>query len=422
MTFRSIPTTDFLKQIFPTECHDRIFLVGGIVRDLLSGRENRDIDLTAALSPQEFRSCGFRRVTGKTTSAIWFMNDAKFGTIEITPLLETGGLPEDLARRDFTINAIAMNMFGEVIDPLGGRKEHEYGLLKVCSDNAFNNDPLRIFRALRFEADGWRMTSETETLISGRDWSKPLNDIPVERFTREMLKALELKFPERFFQRMLKLGVGENFLPELFRMQHIPAGPLIHHPEGNLFNHCCQVLQRVSSESPNLLTRFCAFFHDIGKLASDPAHYPKHHGHDQAGYELARAFCDRLRLPASYRTALAWTSRLHGKLNLWDQLRDATRVRTAEQALKGGIAEVLPLVSAAEKADCSGHDGWLEAVRVAGLTTSELGIIADRLEDLPPGKRTDLIFQKKVEHFRAAMIKLKPSISPRQDPDLLPVP
>lgn len=407
MSFQSLPIITFLKDNFPADCHDRIFLVGGIVRDILSGLDNRDIDLTAALSPQEFRSGGFHLVTGITTAPIWFRHDAKYGTIEITPLPDIASLTTDLARRDFTVNAIAMNLSGNIIDPLEGEKDHKLGLLQVCSTESFNNDPMRIFRALRFEADGWLMTVETEELIRSRDWSKPLDCIPVERFAREMLKAFESKFPERFFQRMLELGVAEKFLPELFRMSSIPAGPLIHHPEGDLFTHCCQVLQRVSSRSLDPLTRFCAFFHDIGKLATNPEHYPKHHGHEQTGYGLARAFCDRLHLPATYRNSLAWTSRLHGTLNLWDQLRDSTRIRMAEQALKGGVAVILPLVSAADKADYPEQAAWLEAVRVAGMKSLELGITAAVLEDTPVSKRSDLIFQKKVGKLRAMRLHLE---------------
>ena len=420
MTLQSSSIIDTIKTIFPACCHGRIFLVGGIVRDLLSGRSSSDIDLTATLSPHELVSSGFHRVSGKTTSAIWFRHDARHGTIEITPLTDLCGLEAELARRDFTINAIAMKLCGEIIDPLGGVDHHAQGLLKACTDSSFDDDPLRIFRAFRFEADGWRMTDETEALISCREWNRALEHIPVERFSREMLKALQANVPERFFQRMLELEVGGNFLPELFRMPQIPAGPLIHHPEGDLFSHSCQVLQRVSAMTGDPLARFCAFFHDLGKLTSDPAHYPRHHGHDQAGYGLARTFCDRLRLPANYRNALAWTSRLHGTLNLWEQLRDSTRVRTAEQALRGGIADILPLVSAADKTETRPPGDWHEAVRVAGLTTAELGIAPARLDELPPGKRAEYIFQKKVQVFRSA--RAKPSVSHHPAPDPLPAP
>jgi tRNA nucleotidyltransferase (CCA-adding enzyme) len=389
-----------LKDLFPLPCHDRIFLVGGALRDILLRRDSKDIDLVGALSPDELGSSGFRLVKGKSTSPIWLRHLPELGKVEVTPIEDTDGLISDLGGRDFTVNAIALDMRGEIIDPLNGRYDLERHLLRVCSSDSFSNDPLRIFRALRFEADGWRMTTDTEALIHSFDWAELLLNIPVERFSREMLKVLEYSEPERFFQRMLELNVGKVFLPELFRMPSIPAGPLIHHPEGDLFTHSCQVLQRVSMKSTEPLARFCALFHDIGKLATDPAHYPKHHGHDQAGFVSAADFCDRLRLPAVYRTALAWTSRLHGKLNLWNELRDATKIRIAGEAVKAGIEEILPLVSAADKVGSAEHVGWWDAVRISGMTTSEMGIDPARLEEISIGKRGDYILQKRVEMLR----------------------
>jgi tRNA nucleotidyltransferase (CCA-adding enzyme) len=157
----------------------------------------------------------------------------------------------------------------------------------------------------------------------------------------------------------------------------------------------------VSAGSSDPLTRFCALFHDIGKLATSPALYPKHHGHDQSGFGLSLEFCRRLRLPAIYGQALAWVSRLHGTFNLWDQLRDSTRIRMAEQALKNGITDILPLVSAADKAGGREPGDWREALRIAGLSSSELGIDLQILERIQPAKRTEHILQKRVEMFRS---------------------
>lgn len=393
-------TMGLLKGLFPAACHDRIFLVGGSVRDALLYKESKDMDLAAALTPDEFRAAGFRRIEGKSTAPIWFRYDETFGKTEVTPLSDVSLLAIDLAGRDFTVNAIAMTLVGEFIDPLGGKRDLEKHLLRACSPRSFLADPLRIFRALRFEADGWRMSPETETLVRERDWSPHLAPIPVERFTREMLKAMETPKPQRFFQRMLELSVGESWLPELFRLPVIPAGPLLHHPEGDLFTHSIQVLERVAGQTDNPLARFCALFHDIGKLATDPVEYPKHHGHDQAGFALAVAFCDRLRLPAEYRTALAWTSRLHGTLNRWTELRGATRVRLAEQALKAGIAVILPLVSSADKSVIGEIAGWENAVRIARMSATDLGIDVAHLETMVAGKRPELILQKRVEMLR----------------------
>jgi tRNA nucleotidyltransferase (CCA-adding enzyme) len=250
-------------------------------------------------------------------------------------------------------------------------------------------------------ADGWTLEPETAGLIRRGEWGAALSALPVERFSREMFKALGSQQPERFFQLMLEFGIGRELLPELFRMPPVPAGPPEHHPEGDLLTHSIQILQRVAAMSPDPLTRFCALFHDIGKLATQPALYPRHHGHNEAGSPMALEFCRRLRLPLSCGTALALVSRLHGTFNLWDSLRDSTRIRTAAQALKGGIAEILPLVSAADKGTIGEPAEWRDAVRIAGLSSCQLGIEQQLLEGMQPSKRGDFILQKRVEAFRA---------------------
>jgi len=392
--------TAFLKGIFPSTCHSRVFLVGGFVRDFLLGKESQDIDLAAALPAERLVALGFRLVEGKSTAPIYFKSYPVFGKIEVTLLADPAALGDDLTRRDFTCNAMAMALTGELIDPLGGRSDMEQRHLRACSNSAFRDDPLRIFRAFRFEAEGWRMTPQTGLLIREQGWDEALSRIPVERFSRELLKALEKGEPERFFLRMLEFSVGTAFLPELFRMPYIPAGPVEHHPEGDLLTHSIQVLQRIAAQTPDATPRFCAMFHDIGKLATEPALYPKHHGHDEAGFKMAQAFCNRLCLSAALRKALTWTSRLHIKANRWGELRDSTRIELAEQALKNGIVEILPLVSAADRPGAGGMAGWHEVVRVARMTTAELGIDRERLLAMAPEDRPAFILQKQVERLR----------------------
>lgn len=391
---------DILRDIFRGYEQESIFLVGGSVRDMFLGRQGDDIDLAAALPPDIAKSHGFHEVIGKSSVPIWFRHIKGIGKIEMVLLTDRSKIANELARRDLTINAMAMNLSGTVIDPLNGRQDLEQGLLRACSTSAFLDDPLRIFRTFRFEADGWRMAAGTEALIRGQSWLRLLDTIPVERFTREMIKALGTSEPARYFQRMLEFNVGDNYLPEIFRMPFIPAGPPEHHPEGDLFTHSTQVLERVKQQNPLPLLRFCAMFHDIGKLATNPDDYPRHHGHDETGFVLARTFCSRLRLPAAYRTALAWVSRLHGKTNRWHELRDSTKLKIAEQAIKAGIAEILPLVSMADKAGGVDLSSWAGVVRIASLTTSELGIDPLQLENMPPTTRSGYIQQKRVEKLR----------------------
>ncbi len=391
----------FIKTIFPPSHQSHILLVGGTVRDLLLGKEGQDIDLVAALPPQEVLALGFRLVEASSTATIYFMHHPDFGKIEVTCISSVDDIENDLRRRDFTINAMAMDLNGLRIDPLGGVDDLKKGVLRACTPKSFVSDPLRIFRAFRFESDGWHMTSETAALIRTEEWATAFSRMPIERFSNEMVKALAGNAPEIFFQRMIEFNVGREFLPELFRMPQIPAGPLQHHPEGDLLTHSSQVLQRVARESKEPLTRFCAFFHDLGKLGTNPLLYPKHHGHDGAGFTMAVAFCNRLHMSTEYRNALAWTSALHGKANLWETLRNATKITMAAQAIKGGIVHILPLVAAADKTEHQPMAGWDDAVRVAGLNTRELGIDQEILNAMPIKKRPSYIMQKRIEAFAA---------------------
>lgn len=390
----------FLKALFPASLHHLVLLVGGSIRDHLLGRESDDLDLVAAISPEELIALGFRLVEATSGALIYFKHHPEFGKIELTLIASMDDLQADLLRRDFTVNAMAMDLSGIYIDPFNGKEDLKEGILKACSDRTFTDDPLRIFRAFRFEADGWRMTPDTEARIRERDWATELSAMPVERFSLEMLKALAHKTPERFFQRMIEFNVGAEILPELFRMPRIPAGPLQHHPEGDLFTHSSQVLQRVATKTTDPLSRFCAFFHDLGKLATDPSLYPKHHSHDHAGFGMAVEFCNRLRLSTAHRTALVWISSLHGKANLWGSLRDSTKITMAEQAIRAGIVDILPLVAAADKAGGEPMTGWVDAVRVAGRNTRELGIDQDKLAAMPVKNRAEYIQQKRVEMFK----------------------
>jgi len=372
-------------------------LVGGTVRDLMRSQKSQDIDLVTDLSPATLNAIGFHPVEASSGTTIYFRHLPPFGRIEITRIENMASLENDLSRRDFTINAMAMTLNGTLIDPLDGSPDVAERIVRACRNDSFTGDPLRIFRAFRFEAVGWHMTPETGALIKKSDWSHVFHSMPVERFSNEMLKALAGETPERFFQQMIEYEVGAEFLPELFRLPSIPAGPLRHHPEGDLFSHSIQVLQRVTAHSDDPLARFCAFFHDIGKLATDPALYPKHHGHDHTGFSMAVELCNRLRLSTAYRTALAWISNLHGKANLWDTLRNATKLTMAERALKAGIVDILPLVAAADKADNPPMTGWDTVVGIAGLNTRELEIDQEKLAAMPVKNRAAFILNKRIQ-------------------------
>lgn len=393
--------TAALRRFFPGISGEKIMLVGGTVRDALLGRPPQDIDLLTTLPEETLQQFGFRQVIAKSTQPIWFQADRRLGTIEVTTINSIDLLRNELIRRDFTVNAMAVSLDGQLHDPLGGRDDLLQRHLVVCSPSCFDDDPLRLFRAFRFEADGWHLTEESTTLIVSQDWMMPLAALPAERFSRELLKALATADPARFFERMLQFRVGQHWLPELFSMPQVPAGPPEHHPEGDLLSHSLQVLQRVTAQTADPLARFCGFFHDLGKLQTAPEQYPRHHGHDQAGVPLSVELCNRLRLPVRYRRALAGVNRLHTTMGLWDTLRDATRLRLAQQAQKAGVADLLPLVAQADKpgAEPVGHQ-WRLCLEIISLTTAALGIDQKPLSILQPQALRDLILDRRVQALR----------------------
>ncbi|UFS70262.1 HD domain-containing protein [Geomonas sp. RF6] len=389
-----------VKGLFPPHLHPRLFMVGGMVRDLLLGVESQDVDLAGAVPHDELIALGFRLVQSKSTPPMYFRFHRELGKIELTPLSDISDLTDDLSRRDFTINAIAESLDGTIVDPLRGRDDLAQMILKTCSPESLTNDPGRIFRAFRFESGGWRLTKEDEETIASRDWSADFGRLPVERFSQEMLKALGRKEPALFFRRLQETGTCTPFLPELARMPHVPAGPVEHHPEGDLLSHSLQVLERAAQSTPDVTARFCAFFHDFGKLATPPELYPKHHGHEAAGAEAAVSLCRRLKLPAALQRALEYVCRSHGNANRWQELRVGTKMRLAVDAVKGGISEILPLVVAADFGEPL--DGWHDAVKIAALSTVELGLEPGYFDEagIAPEKRQEIVLQRRIEAFR----------------------
>lgn len=395
---------ELLQGLFPAACHDRVFLTGGSVRDLLLSRPGADLDLAAALPPPELRRLGFTLVQGKSTTPVWLRTAPPHGKIELTPLRTDAPLEEeldaDLRRRDFTVNAMALGLDGTLHDPLGGRDDLAAGRLRACRADAFHADPLRLLRALRFECAGWRLDAASEALIRGDEWGAPLRAIPVERCSRELLKALTADSPQRFPARLVELGLGRDWLPELSRMAAVPAGPPRHHGETSLLEYSLEVLERLTALSADPLARFCALFHDLGKLATEPSLYPRHHGHDQAGFALAPAFCTRLALPAAYRRGLAWSCRLHTTVNRWEELRDTTRISLIEQAERAAIAGFLPLLAAADKAERGPPQGWAAVLEIVRLNTAALGIAPAQLAALAPPRRAALIRRQRIAELR----------------------
>ncbi|HAD04587.1 MAG: hypothetical protein A2091_13200 [Desulfuromonadales bacterium GWD2_61_12] len=409
------------RRLFPPALWPRLFVVGGTARDLVSGAVPNDLDLVAAVAAGDLAALGFRPVATTQGAAIHFKYRPGVGKVEIVLIPAPEALADDLRRRDFTATAFALPITGgAVYDPLDGVTALHRRLLIPTSPESFRDDPIRLFRAFRLLCAGWTLSPAAVALIQAQGWEAALARCPVERFSGEMVKALAFPAPQRFFAAMLEFDVGQSLLPELFRMPAVVAGPPEYHPEGDLFSHALETLAAVTAQSAEPLARFCGFFHDLGKLATDPALYPRHHGHEEAGAALALTFCQRLRLPAVWRTALAALCRDHGKARRWDELRDGTRVTLAEAAVKAGTTELLPLLVACDGGRGGVMPGWETAVAAARLSSRELGIRPEQFEGdaaagippLTPTERQGLVHQARVAELRRRLRGESPPPSP----------
>ncbi len=261
-----------------------LYLVGGFVRDALSGSIGRDVDATTGAHPKEIK-----KLLGPVADHLWTVGE-RFGTIgarvgeydvEVTTYrtdLYTEGsrhpevrfgesLAEDLARRDFTINAIAADAeTGEIQDPFDGRRDLESGVIRAVGDpvERMRDDPLRMLRAVRFETvlstpeKPFAMTTELEAAIGEN--ARWLESISAERIRDEFEKILLSENVAKGLRTLVRLGLMPYIVPEFMETLNVEQEAEFHHKD--VFEHTLIVTQNVE---PDQILRKAAFFHDIGK-------------------------------------------------------------------------------------------------------------------------------------------------------------
>lgn len=225
-------------------------------------------------------------------------------------------LEEDLARRDLTINAMALSADGKLIDPFDGQSDLKNKVLRHTTAS-FSEDPVRVLRIARFLArfgKAWRIHPDTQKLIEDMRAGGELAYLVPERVWKETEKALGEANPQLFFEALKNLGI----FPEIDEMQGVTQ-PAEHHPEGDVFVHTMLVLKRAAELNFDLATRFAALTHDFGK----PVSFQKRgmlRGHEADGVPVIEAFCERLRIPNKLKSLATLTSdnhlRCHNFFNL----------------------------------------------------------------------------------------------------------
>lgn len=210
-------------------------------------------------------------------------------------------LEEDLFRRDFTINSMAMDDSGKIIDPYGGISDLKNKIIRHTSD-AFIDDPVRVLRAARLLTQyshlGFKVAPETMSLISS---IKPLlTSLTPERIWKETARAISEKVPSTYFYLLRDTGVLSSIFPEIDCLFGVPQ-PEIHHPEIDTGVHTMMVLDQAALLSEKLSIRVAALLHDLGKGVTDKELLPRHLGHEAAGVPIIEEFCRRLKAPKKIR-------------------------------------------------------------------------------------------------------------------------
>ncbi|OZA45313.1 MAG: multifunctional CCA tRNA nucleotidyl transferase/2'3'-cyclic phosphodiesterase/2'nucleotidase/phosphatase [Hydrogenophilales bacterium 17-61-76] len=322
----------------------KIYIVGGAVRDRLLGLPVADRDyVVVGASPEQMVALGYQPVGKDFPVFLHPESHAEYAlarterksgagykgfTIHASPDVT---LEEDLSRRDLTINAIAEDSDGALIDPYGGQRDLAARTFRHVSE-AFAEDPVRILRVARFAArfTGFAVAAETNALMRQMVDNGEVDALVPERVWQEIARGLMEAQPSRMFHVLRDCGALARMLPEIDRLFGVPQPPA-HHPEVDTGIHVMLVVDWAAAQGYSLPVRFAALTHDLGKGVTPPELWPKHHGHEAKSVDLVRALCERIRVPADCRDLAVAVARDHGNAHPALELRAATIVELLER-------------------------------------------------------------------------------------------
>jgi tRNA nucleotidyltransferase (CCA-adding enzyme) len=235
-------------------------------------------------------------------------------------------LEQDLLRRDFTVNAIAEDSEGNLIDPHGGINDLRAGILRHVS-SAFNEDPVRILRAARFSARfGFVIAPETLTLMRDMVNNGEVDALVPERVWQELARGLMEKVPSRFFTTLHSCGALEKIMPEVGALFGVPQ-VAEYHPEIDCGTHTLLVVDDAAQHDYPLEVRFAALTHDLGKATTPQDILPRHIGHELRSVTLVQTLTERLRATGECRDLALLAARYHGDIHRALELRADTIIK-----------------------------------------------------------------------------------------------
>ncbi len=310
----------------------KTYLVGGAVRDELLGQAAGDRDwVVVGCTPESMLEQGYRPV-GKDFPVFLHPETHEEYALARTERKTAPGyhgfsfntdvsvtLEEDLERRDLTINAMARDANGELIDPYNGKRDLDARVLRHVSD-AFMEDPVRVLRVAKFMARlaplGFHVADETQALMRSMVSNGEVDNLVAERVWQEMQAAMLSQRPRAFFETLRDTHALAVILPEIDALFGVPQ-PEKWHPEIDSGEHTMLVIEQACELGASLNTdaslnvRMAALCHDLGKAATPKDEWPSHRGHEERGHGISESFAKRLRLPAHIRDTAMLTARHH---------------------------------------------------------------------------------------------------------------
>jgi tRNA nucleotidyltransferase (CCA-adding enzyme) len=348
------------------------YLVGGAVRDRLLGLPVAERDwVVVGGSADELEALGYTRV-GRSFP-VFLHPDTKEEHAMARTETKTGPgyrgfdvhadehvtLEEDLSRRDLTINAIAEDEVGELIDPYGGQRDIEARVLRHVTD-AFREDPVRILRVARFAARfadlGFTVAPETLELMRTMVTAGEADALVPERVWRETERALMEARPDVFLTVLRETSALAIIYPELDALFGVPQ-PERWHPEIDTGIHVLMCLRIAAQTGASGPARFAVLMHDLGKGTTPADMLPRHVGHEERGVSLIKSLCERIGVPNRYRNLAIHVARYHGVCHRAAELKPKTILKVLEAVDAFRRPETLDEFLIACEADARGRAG-----------------------------------------------------------------
>lgn len=381
----------------PFPAHIRVYAVGGAVRDRLLGLPVKDRDyVVVGATPEEMTALGFRPVGRDFPVFLHPVTQEEYALARTERKTARGykgfrvyaapevTLEEDLKRRDLTINAMAEDADGCLIDPYGGQADLAARRLRHVSP-AFAEDPVRILRVARFAAryPDFRVADETLALMRQMVDTGEVDALVPERVWQELSRGLMEARPSRMLEVLRQCGGLARLLPEVDRLFGVPQNP-ISHPEIDTGEHLLRVLDAAAGQGYDLAVRYAALLHDVGKGLTPPERWPDHSGHEAAGVAAVRVVSGRLRVPVECRELALTVTRWHGLAHQADRLDAEGLLTLLERCDAFRRPGRLHAFLHACEADFRGRPGWedkpfFQAERIQRALDAARGVDAGAL-------------------------------------------